>query len=138
MDGCDRLCASCWGYVMSVVLPAPQCPMGEAEELDLEGEMRGKEDTQVGERHAKRLGGPRQCRDGADGTGARRSTCVPGRTRLLSLAGGGERGGFVLFCISRGKQHFETVRNVMNCQEHMKQPRTLGNGSVGSVCSATV
>lgn len=48
MDGCDRLFASCWGYVMSVVLPAPQCPMGEAEELDLEGEMRGKEDTPGG------------------------------------------------------------------------------------------
>lgn len=92
----------------------------------------------MGGQHAKRLGGTRQCRDGADVTGALRSTCVPERTRLLSLVGDRERGGLVLFYISRGKQNFETVRNVMNCQEHMKQPRTLGNGSLSSVCSVTV
>lgn len=48
MDGYDRLCASCWGYERIVALPALLCLMGETEELDREGEMRGQRDTPGG------------------------------------------------------------------------------------------
>lgn len=97
---------------MSVVLPALQCPVGQTEELGLEGEGGEERHSVWQEQQVKRPGGTRQCRNEAGVTGALGGTCVPGN-RALEPGMCRGKGRLVLFSVSRGKQNFETVRNVM-------------------------
>lgn len=100
---------------MSIVLPALQCPMEETEELGLEGERRDRKAFQVGEQHIKSPGGTRQCRDGANVTGALGGTCVPGNEAPEPGIWWG-KGGLVLFYVS--------------CQECDGTVRSTGNSHV--------